>query len=263
MAGRPIRRAREVAKQNPLVGYINKSELTPRETFEPLALFSHPRAKDILASKYAKIPTNILVYYGPLKLRTWHTKGVSMKTLRELAERQKVTLLVVGEMGRRSDEPWYKNRIDLTRLTAFNLLHRWADQFFNDLEKRSYDFQREFDAGVDPSDCGWTDEEILAYDVYRKITNSRFQGSLGRSVDTKAGRLGRIHDGSQALADLFAKYMLTGKVALNIQYEGIPEVDNFLNSTAKKMELLLPAMEQEFNQPGAYYVGFNDDEIDE
>jgi hypothetical protein len=249
------------AKSNPLVSFINRSKLTPRETFEPLALFSHPKAHEIFAAKYEKIPTNVMVYYGPLA-GPYDEGGISMDDLNKLAVRHKVTMLVVREGRREGDEPWYKNRQDITRFTAFNLLHRWADGYFDTLSWMRSSLKHCIDHGIDPAECGWTADEILAWNVLKKLNDRRFEQYLGLSVDTKAGRLKRIVDASQAIADLFAKYMLTGKVALKLQYQGRPDVDNYLDSAAKAIEVVLPVMKKEFDKPGASNVGIGDNELD-
>lgn len=103
----------------------------------------------------------------------------------------------------------------VTPLLPFNLLHRDCDEIQSQLMRSRRDFQRSRDV---PERTIRTTELLhqLLKNMRRLDPNRRGwplpPSRLTTFVDTQAGRLGALTDPSQAVSDLFALYVKTGRI---------------------------------------------------
>jgi hypothetical protein len=217
MAGRPIRRAREVARQNPLVGYIKNTNLTSKDVWEPYAPLLLAKAEEKYAKAYGKVVPNIIVYFG----------NVYSEDLIAMAKKQNAIVLNVGEKLRYSGTfPFYRHASEqrgqpsrVAPFTPFVLLHRLGDKL-----QTGWHGSPAIHEALEIAGVLWNDHVILLTGkpptTPEKIARRAEMLQAGpllenmiAGVDTAAGRMGVLQDTSQMASDLFAKYLLTGKIA--------------------------------------------------
>jgi hypothetical protein len=253
MAGRPIRRAREVARANPLVGYINDGELKAAEVYPPYAPLLHARAQQIFEAEYARVVPNIIVYFGPFS-------DDIIKTLKTLAREESATVLAVRE-SRKDGTPFYARAkqqkgqpFRLTPFTAFTLLHRAGDELYLEAIKKRRENTNTYTGTL----LSQLDQRLgRAEDKCRQLANDAeargdlteadrlraLAAELGTSgVNTAAGRKKLLTGMDQVFADLFAKYLMTGKVAYSYAPTGIEEVDSYYRHMTTYIPRILARM---------------------
>jgi hypothetical protein len=230
MAGRPVRRAREAAKQNPLVGFINDVEFNSREAEEPKAVMLHPKYGERLAHSYAKVIPNIIVYVGDKK---------TSEELQHLAAANDAVVLCVTVRRRHPNaEPFYVQELEKKRSpfretpwTPFTLLHRLGDElgnaaFLKKMQEAS-DKARDRFYKESGGELSTPIEQIRGMIVYARKDWDDFEEILYKGVNTQAGRLGLLISYDQAASDLFAKYLLTGRFDYNPPPTDNPIVADF------------------------------------
>jgi hypothetical protein len=199
------------------VGYIKNTNLTSKDVWEPYAPLLLAKAEEKYAKAYEKVGLNIIVYFGDAYL----------EELSALARKHNAVVICVCEKGRYSAaSPFYQQaseqRGEPTRIapfTPFVLLHRLGDKLQTGWHGSSAIQEALMLAGV-----LWNDTAILLTGrpptTPEKIAQRAEMLRAGPTlenmiagVDTAAGRMGVLQDTSQMVSDLFAKYLLTGKIA--------------------------------------------------
>jgi hypothetical protein len=262
MAGRPIRRAREAAKQNPLVGFIDEHKLRPKQMFEAHAPLIHPKIAEKLEKAYKQVVPNILVYFGP-KPAGVHDKWDRAKAL---ARKHNAALLWVSEIEKDEDAPFYANVLNqrgrferITPYTPFTLLHRLGDEIQdfiianeNDGPEKVWDEIQENYLNAVRHELLFGEKSNLSAEEKQMHWKAALQ-ALHKGVDTAAGRMGVLPDSTQSLSDLFAKYLMTGQIAYNP-----PETkDPKLAAYYKAVKAMLPGAMQRMMSavvPGAVFT---------
>jgi hypothetical protein len=253
MAGRPIRRAREVARDNPLVGYINDGKLKASEVYPPYAPLLHPKAKDVYAAKYAKVVPNIIVYYGPFS-------DEIVKTLKAMGREENATVLAIRE-AEKQGTPFYSRpgerkgeQFRLTPFTAFNLLHRAGDVLYvmarNPALKNSANYigkhLRTMDRLIELAQDRYFDMANKAEEKGKHEKAARLRAIADNldtmGVDTEAGRKMLLTGIDQVIADIFAKYLMTGKIAYSYEPTGIDEVDGYQRYMTAVLPVIMEKM---------------------
>jgi len=230
MAGRPIRLAREAAKSNPLVSFINDVEFNSREAEEPKAVMLHPKYGERLAHSYAKVIPNFIVYVGDKK---------TSEELQHLAAANDAVVLWVT-VGRRHPNavPFYGQDLEKkgspfreTPWTPFTLLHRLGDElgnasFANKMQEAS-DKARDRFYKVSGGELSTPIKQFRGMRVPSTKSWYDFEELLYKGVNTQAGRLGLLVSYDQSASDLFAKYLLTGRFDYNPPPTDNPIVADF------------------------------------
>jgi len=212
MAGRPLRRLRNALLQNPLVGWEDTSGRTSRDALEPYVPLVQKGAEARYAEVYNKVNLPISVVLRPPGWFNGTPFGTRPKTEKQQIERdtdQAVahrlsSILLVVVVNKRQSSPFYTQEEHKrgqtsreTPFTPFTLLHRLADEsqpsyvFTPEMQRISRDYQSARNKLLD-----------RAVPFYGIISS--------RGVDTAAGRMGVLTD---VESDLFAKYLLTGRIA--------------------------------------------------
>jgi hypothetical protein len=228
MAGRPLRRMRNALWNNPLTGWENTSDMTPAKAEMPFVVMLKPNARDTFLHEYRNTALPIAIALRP-------TARHAGDTYSHLALAKKLnSLLVVVRVRERSEysEPVGKRgEIDrISPYTPFVVLHRVGDQLRNQAKLRKavgpggVSLDNEVYALVTELDnaehllyarlAGLTPEQYKALHPWDEARKALFRVQweiFSRGVDTAAGRMGVIAD--DYMSDLFAKYVLTGKVA--------------------------------------------------
>lgn len=234
-------------KKNPLVGWEDTSGLQPSTIFTPMVSVVKPDAKTKFEQVYTKVDLPIALAIRPpgwrgeeattldpslkspygRELQARHVEllggeAVVLQMLKEheldkkLAEKLNCILLVL-QTGLRQPPPEKGSRDELAQrrgessrvspYTPFVVLHRLGDVIMDRLRFEKARPKRA------------TSSRLSAAKRIREIrsASSALWDStddikvFSRGVDTAAGRMGVI--GSDYLSDLFAKYLITGKVA--------------------------------------------------
>ena len=234
MAGRPLRRARALtAMNNPLTGWEDTSGMTAGTALQMLVPLVKPGARETFEHGYRNVPVPIAVALRPY---AWGSNGVfagedrarqgMAERAEDLALANKLNSLLIvmpidernaaGKIYRASGKRGSVNRI--SPFTLFVILHRLGDRLATDQFDRIsnvlprdpealrllMELQRAENDLRDSLIVGEDEAGIDAEDLAEKVIYSR-------GVDTAAGRLGAA--GQDYMSDLFAKYLLTGKVA--------------------------------------------------
>jgi hypothetical protein len=195
---------------NPLVGWEDTSGRTSRDALEPHVPLVQKGAEGRYAEVYNTVNLPIAVVLRPpdwFNGAPFGTPPTTDKERREeamdiaVADKLSAILLVIL-VGKRGSSPFYAQKKQArgqrrreTPFTPFTLLHRLADE-----SQPSY---------------VWTDEMA---DMSNGYQDARYEtmgvsenlAILSRGVDTAAGRMGVLAD---VESDLFAKYLLTGRIA--------------------------------------------------
>ena len=231
MAGRPLRRARMLnnpsgsdgdfqvrapqllsvmMRRNPLVHWELTSPLPATLGRVSILLrnyFNPKQGEAMWARKLLKVPLNIAVIVGP---------GFS-RSERSALGREQVKHLTQEYLDRlRAADTWARqnNIVVFARDYAENDWRSDAghkDDFFAGISTMDTPFQNLHNLAEVIMGFGDLEEEEgrqQEYEIEQLIATS------SNGVDTAAGRLGRLTLGSQIAADLFAKYLLTGQIAL-------------------------------------------------
>lgn len=210
-------------KSNPLVGW-KSNEVRPSNVHSIYHILLGPRAEEYYENAFRNVPFDVhvvLLLPGQMEARE--------KEVRAAVAANQIVLAVHLDMHADFDAGKKYERDRFARFTPFVLLHRLFDEVYNTTlfeEKRAL-AKRFTDMGSNVfwgRYSGWGSP--AEHDVSEDDLNVWFPGhphnsdkawmrcaSLG--VDTAAGRNGACLNGEQALADLFAKYCLTGKVAFD------------------------------------------------
>jgi len=209
--------------ENPLVGW-KSNEVRPSNVHSIYHILLGPRAEEYYENAFRNVPFDvhvILLLPGQMEGRE--------KEIRAAVAANQIVLATHLEMPVDFDAGKKYEQYRFARFTPFVLLHRLFDEVYNTTlseEKRALatrfnDMGRNVFWG---RYLGWGSP--AEHDVSEDDLNVWFPGhphnsakawmrcaSLG--VDTAAGRNDACLNGEQALADLFAKYCLTGKVAFD------------------------------------------------
>jgi len=213
MAGRPLRRLRNALRLNPLVGWEDTSGRTSRDALEPHVPLVQKGAEARYAEVYNKVNLPIAVVLRPpdwFNGAPFGTRPTTDKERREWNTDQAVanklsSILLVVAVGARESRPFYTQegqargqRLRETPFTPFTLLHRLSDE-----SQPSYVFTPE----MERISRSYQDARYKLIGFAEDIAGLRL---LSRGVDTAAGRMGILAD---VESDLFAKYLLTGRIA--------------------------------------------------
>ena len=260
MAGRPLRRLREAAMMNPLVGWEDLSGLTARQALEPDVPLVAAGAKAKYAEVYTRVGLPLAVVLHPPQ-----TGGKSAAEEREeraerrsldmrLAEKHNAIVLST-RLRKRKDSRHYsqpgqqRGSPDRTSpMTPFVLLHRLGDELLtphrmnNEVRQDNpaayYALKgsmREVDDliwDIDSAENDWVDElrRQERAGLKQKPGYTDEKDYLSRGVDTAAGRMGVIS--TDYLSDLWAKWLLTGRVAYSTTN---PPPESVQESTFRKL----------------------------
>jgi hypothetical protein len=209
---------RRKTQDNPLVGW-ETNKVRPSEVNSIYRILTGPRSEEYYANAFRNVPFDIRVVVLPPTTPTRYN---------EVRETQQVDLVVKTPLPLEYDTGEKYDPLHVARYTPFMLLHRVFDEVCTgprriagrDVRDHIQDLVRHV-FGVFPIHGSLPEDTISTYDVNRWFPDYKWQkGSLwsvaaSLGVDTAAGRNGACGDGGQALADLFAKYCLTGKIAFN------------------------------------------------
>ena len=227
-------------RKNPLVGWEDMSGLTARQVFEPFAVLMTPGAKAKYEEVYTRVglPLALLVHPvfpvprssrpAPHSGHAGVDDGVRKASEAELARRTALGLQLAKRLNavvlsltarEKASVPYYTTGLGkrgstfrVSPMSPFQLLHRLGD-VLRDTEPNAEaaELVDKLDEAIDP----W--HKLVHYDAFKRDPNGRFWESpeavsyLSRGVDTVAGRMGVIS--TDYLSDLWAKWLLTGKVA--------------------------------------------------
>lgn len=239
MAGRPLRRERALtAMNNPLTGWEDTSGMTASTARQILVPLVKPGARETFEHGYRNVPVPIAVALRP---HAWESEGEFAgedRTRQGMAERAEDlalanklnSLLIVMPIDERFPAGSLFNRPTgkrgsvnrISPFTVFVILHRLGDKLKNQqFDRISNVLPRDPEAlrllmelqraenDLGDSLYAFEDEELRA-DI-RPVEDLAETVIYSRGVDTAAGRLGAA--GQDYMSDLFAKYLLTGKVA--------------------------------------------------
>ena len=119
----------------------------------------------------------------------------------------------------------------------------------------SYDLARKDDSirvamrRVDATLKKWNLPPLFDQEEHHYYDDGETDSELGEGIDTAAGRAGQL-DHSQGLSDLFAKYLLTGRIAYDPVHP--PPMDRgvkeFRLEFARALPVVLPAMVDELRR---------------
>lgn len=201
MAGRPLRRLRNALRLNPLVGWEDMSGMSPATAWEPLAALVKPGAEAKYAEVYNRVglPLAVVLEWGGNLSRSTRFLAQQAEST-QIAKRLNAIVLSIP-INKREHKPYYatphQRRGSMFRIspyTPFVLLHRLGDMMADEV---------------------WRPRPgLLAVKEMQEELNDAQQewgGNLSRGVDTAAGRMGVL--GRDYLSDLWAKWLLTGRVA--------------------------------------------------
>lgn len=225
MAGRPLRRLR----MNPLVGWENTSGFSSTKDVLPeYAPLLIPGAEAKYAQVYTKVDLPIVVALRPIRSDGSGRKSTNeTEKDEEVARRLNALVLSVALPPRERAKDrlgglslGLRGHYDRgTPFTAFTLLHRIGDTeglhyLYDAAEKdaKVKSAMKAVDRALDKMEGASGLHLFYNRDEYERLFVEYWAEVFSRGVDTAAGRLGAlVHE--QALNDLFAKYLLTGRVA--------------------------------------------------
>ena len=202
MAGRPLRRLRNALRLNPLVGWEDASGMSSREAIEPRA----PLVKAGAREKYAEVYTRVGL---PLAVFIHRDDGFMRenRALDEMLAKRLNAVVLSVTVQQRTGRPFYTrpeerrgSPVRTSPYSPFVLLHRMGDNLRGTVIANASRMEEELrDAAY-----RWT--------WAREVESDREEAALlSRGVDTSAGRMGVL--GADYLSDLWAKWLLTGRVA--------------------------------------------------
>jgi hypothetical protein len=210
---------------------------------------------------YAKVPTNIIVVYGP---RPTHEK--SRKNLADLALQHDAIVLHVWSSAKGAGaRPYYADYLQkqgssfrTTPFTPFALLHRLGDAILD----------KWWDTNNKPMfyafDKTQRDYHEAANQMWERACDARNPAGMERArsllynehkmagINTAAGRLYAFDDWDQAMCDLFAKYLITGKIAYNPPESLYPFVNKYYAEIAGHLPELIQKMVS-YLRPGSVF----------
>lgn len=212
---------RRKTRDNPLVGW-ETNKVRPSEVHSVYRILTGPRSEEYYKNAFRNVPFDVRV------VLQHYTKRSYPAQFRDEAEAKQVVLLVNMSLPLAFAVGEKYSPLRGARYTPFMLLHRVFDEVCTgpkriidrDLRDHIQDLVRTV-FGVFPIHGQLPEDTISTYDVnrwfpdYPKRRGSLWSVAASLGVDTAAGRNGACADGGQALADLFAKYCLTGKIAFN------------------------------------------------
>ena len=233
MAGRPLRRERALAAMNnPLTGWEDTSGMTASTARQILVPLVKPGARETFEHGYRNVPVPIALALRPW---AWGREGLNDKLSRQALDDRAVddalanklnSLVIVMPIDERfpagslfNSPTGKRGSVNRTSpFTMFVVLHRLGDRLKNQQFDRISnvlprdpealrllkELQRAENELVERLIVGEDEAGIDAEDLAQNVIYSR-------GVDTAAGRLGAA--GQDYMSDLFAKYLLTGKVA--------------------------------------------------
>ena len=219
-------------RENPLDGW-DSGHVRPSEVHSLFRILTGPRSQAYYAEALRNVPFNLHVVVVPPgegeDLYDSGEEGAREPSLRvrELARRAKQVVLYVGtnlEKDYDVGEKWAPERE--ARYTPFMLLHRLFDTVYvssqlveqhRALRDKLLDiaqtaFQMQLPRGA-PRTQAITYEDTVHWFPQHEMRTRASAVCLG--VDTAAGRNNACADGEQVLADLFAKYCMTGRIAFD------------------------------------------------
>ena len=237
MAGRPLRQLRNALRLNPLVGWEDLSGMPPAKAEPPFVTLVKPGAKDRYETVYNRVDIPLAVVLRPGgwdgdrgsrnllgKAGAPHIQR-AVRQYREdeaLAKKTKSVLLVVSIHGRKGWENEPRGSAGReSPYTPFVLLHRLGDFLARASEAAGYRAVRAGGSG----ELVKAGEHLL--DIRKKKIamhggdEEEFEITggdpflLSKGVDTEAGRRGVLVDVD---ADLFAKWLLSGRFAYDAAY---------------------------------------------
>jgi len=237
-----------VVRRNPLVGWEDSSGLTRAGTNTAQIPLLMPNAQQKYAQVYNNVDLPIVVAIRGLDRRSsGSTRSDSPEADRELAERLNALVLAVA-LTTRAHQKGIGFKVS-SPYTPFMLLHRLGDSI---LARLAYDLARKDPwvrvamRRVDATLKKWEEPPLFDHEDHWYYDSGDTRSYLGAGIDTAAGRAGEL-DHSQGLSDLFAKYLLTGRIA----YDPVnpPEEDRgvqeFRHEFARALPIVLPAMVEE------------------
>jgi len=221
------------ALRNPLVGWRNESGATPKDVHRSHKQLYSPTAERRYTKKLQRVPLDIEVVLGN------NPSNLIPRELTEEARRTGKTILYINEPTKLTpeDAAYIQRHLNvdfdrgvarLSSMTAFTLLHRMGDIIYEaQAETSNADrlgtpvttYQRQL-AERFPYDVDLYDDlQLLAEVEYDE--GSAF---LSSGVDTAAGRKGLLFNWQNVIADLWAKYLISGRVAYDphVRYAGTP-----------------------------------------
>lgn len=195
-------------KSNPLVGYSKPQQITFRDVGRMDTPLLSPHAERRFGELLAKVPFNLHIVVSHPSTRAYDSKEAwYRRTLREKGEETGTFYAVVYPVPRSEDgdnaPKWSTER--LAPLTPFMILHRIFDQSI-------LDGFAEQDVIDDAFQLLPEEHKALSPQAKRGYDVNSFVNS---GVDTAAGRHKALSDDTQVLADLFAKWCMTGRLAFN------------------------------------------------
>jgi hypothetical protein len=211
-----------------------------------------PNAQQKYAQVYNKVDLPLVV---ALRGRTRSSTSSTMSSDspeadQELAERLNALVLAVA-LTTRADQKRIGFKVS-SPYTPFMLLHRLGDAILDGL---AHDLARKDRSvrvamrRVDATLKKWNEPPLFDHEDHWYYDSGDTKSYLGAGIDTAAGRAGEL-DHSQGLSDLFAKYLLTGRIA----YDPVnpPEEDRgvqeFRHEFARALPIVLPAMVMELRR---------------
>ena len=233
--------ARRKSRENPLVGWVDESGRTASDAWEPMVVLVKPGAKEKFAAIYNSVDLPLAVVLRP---EGW-TPGAAPDV--ELARKLDAILLVLTVIPR-GPTPHYaelgQERGSFERVTPYTpfvVLHRLGDVLSR---------MQNVDSRLDMAISMLAEiDELFAVTVpyvdargrqrlrpwwYHPTEMPDAVPVMSRGVDTAAGRMGVLFD---VPADLFAKWLLTGRVAYSATNPPpqSPEEADYRNAVAEYM----------------------------
>ena len=260
---------RNRVKFNPLVGWVQDPGVSARDVLEPYAPLFKKDAEASFQKAYAKVKPNIIVSTKPL------TRPVTQQhwsELEDIARAKQALVLAVGRPPREHGKFYQMegqkrgSSIRITPLTPFNVLHRLGDLIIkvlldNDNLNRNLKLidllYRNYGSSMSRQPALFSKQHSGDGPHAISVVHN-----LSRGVDTAAGRLGVLNHWSQVLSDLFAKYMLTGRIAYSPPPARTPEEHTYQES----MKQLLPTVLQQMADvvvawtPGVVGIALDEEE---
>ena len=220
-----LRLLRTNPRRNPLVGWENTSGFSSTKDVLPeYAPLLIPTAEAKYALVYSKVDLPIVVTLRPERSGGGRVDTYETEKDEEVARRLNALVLSVALPSRNRRlqglSLGLRGHYDRgTPFTAFTLLHRIGDTeglsylyYAAEKDAKVKSAMKAVDRALDKMEGAQGLHLFYNRDEYENLFETYWATVFSRGVDTAAGRLGAlVHE--QALNDLFAKYLLTGRVA--------------------------------------------------